>query len=170
MEKQQSEKETQKHRDEFTSHELYTIHEGATGATEEDSNSTNGEDRARNKDDGLILEEGEIVEDEEKNTEAKGTSDESEELCAIGVADAEAKQRQRELDTEIEDTQNQIENCQDDDQREDLEKQMMVYMGLKEELLNGEEEAAEEMPMEEDEKEGSVPMNGVEGDDVEILY
>ena len=59
---------------------------GATGATEEDSNSTIGKDRARNEDDGLSLEEGEIVEDEGKNTEAAVASDESEDLCAMGAA------------------------------------------------------------------------------------
>ena len=36
---------------------------GATGATKDDS-STIGKDGARNEDDGIILEEGKIVEDE----------------------------------------------------------------------------------------------------------
>ena len=87
VEKQQSEKETQKHRDEFTSHELYTIHDGATGATEEDSNSTIGEDGTWNEDDGLILEEVEIVEDKRKNMEAAVASDECEDLNAMGEED-----------------------------------------------------------------------------------
>ena len=54
---------------------------GATGVTEENSNSTisNGGEQ-----DGLILEEGEIVEDEGKNTEAAVASDED--LCAMGAA------------------------------------------------------------------------------------
>ena len=73
------------------------------------------------------------MEEEENNMEVKEASDENEELCAMGVADAEAKQRRRELEMEIEDTQNQIENCHDD-QREDLEKQMMVFKRLREEI------------------------------------
>ena len=94
---------------------------------ENERNSTISKDRAWNKEDGFILEEGEIVEEEENNTEVKETSDENEELCVMGVADAEAKQRRRELEMEIEDTQNQIDNCHDD-QREDLEKQMMISL------------------------------------------
>ena len=46
----------------------------ATGATEEDSNSTIGKDGAQN--DGLILEEREIMEDGEKNMDAAVASDE----------------------------------------------------------------------------------------------
>ena len=49
---------------------------GATGATEEDSNSTIGEDGAQNEDDGLILEEREIMEDGGKNMDAAVASDE----------------------------------------------------------------------------------------------
>ena len=96
---------------------------GATGGTEEDSNSTISIDAVRNEKDGVILEEGEIVEDEEENTETKVTSDEEDlkpmdeedtkppgdpplDSTANGVADAEAKQQRGELDTEIEDTQN----------------------------------------------------------------
>ena len=53
--------------------------------TEEDGNSTIGEDGAVNEDDGLILKEGKIVEDKEKNTEAAVASDEGEDLGAMGI-------------------------------------------------------------------------------------
>ena len=117
----------------------------------------NANENEQNEEDDSTLEEGEIVEEEEvNNTEGKETSDEKEEICVMEMTEAELKQRRRELETQIEDTLHQIETCPDDDQREDLEKQMMVYMGLKEELSNSKDEAAEEMPMEEDEKEGTV--------------
>ena len=51
---------------------------GATGATEEDKNRTISKDRKR---DSRELEEGEIVEDEGKNTEAAIASDEDQ--CAM---------------------------------------------------------------------------------------
>ena len=123
-------------------------------------------DKTWNKNDS-ILEEGEIVEKEEKNMEGKETRDEKEETCVMVMTEEEIKQQRRELKIQIEDTQHHIETCPDDDQREDLEKQMMVYMRLKEEISNGEEDIEEEMPMEDDEKEGSVQINGVEEDDDE---
>ena len=42
----------------------------ATGIMEKDRNNTISKDGERNKDDGFILEEGEILEDRGKNTEA----------------------------------------------------------------------------------------------------
>ena len=46
---------------------------GATGATEDSRTSTTGDDGAWNEDDGLILEEGEIVEDEGKKYGGSGS-------------------------------------------------------------------------------------------------
>ena len=56
---------------------------GTMGTTEEDSDSysTTSKNKARNEDDGFILEEGEIVEDEGNNTEASVASN----LGATGV-------------------------------------------------------------------------------------
>ena len=59
------------------------------------------------------------------------------------------KNRRVELDTDIEETQHQIDNCHDD-QQEDLEKQMMEYQKLRKELYPSDEE--EESSMEGDEK------------------
>ena len=55
----------------------------ATGVTEEDNNSTIDEDGIGNEDDGLILEEGEIVEDGGKNMEAAAARDECEDSRAM---------------------------------------------------------------------------------------
>ena len=60
---------------------------GATGGTEEDSNSTPGEDGARNNEDNGTVEEWEIVVEEGENTEAAVASDEGEDMGATGAAD-----------------------------------------------------------------------------------
>jgi len=64
------------------------------------------------------------------------------------IAD-QLKNRRVELDTDIEKTQQQIDNCHDD-QLEDLQKQMMEYQQLRKELYPSDEE--EGAMMEEDEK------------------
>ena len=49
----------------------------------ENDRNTISKDGAWNEEDGVTLEEGEIVEEEENNTKVKETSDENEELCAM---------------------------------------------------------------------------------------
>ena len=101
------------------------------GAMEED-NSTNHKEGER---DDRGSEEGEMKEDEGKTTETLVASDEE----SREEIDVDLQNRRGELDIDIETLQSQIGNCHDD-LLEDLKKQMMVLLTLREELYSSDED------------------------------